>query len=562
MQPSFNCFRAFVRTGWFATASLVLCCLTLAVLVGDIGFQGDDWWIFSFPFWSPFPQSLWEYTAAAKRPVEGLYWISLFEVFRFNRVVYYLFSLFLLAGSCLLMRSCLMRSFPGRNAPATMSMLFAFVLPPVSNLIYMIHTDNSRISMVFFWLSVIAFQRWAARSASWYGLMTPILIYCLSVLTYENTSLLIFSIPFFVWPVYADRHTRLPLLSFLFRLSVGVISGFALFVALRFLVFSGGAVGHTNLAPPFFLGWSYLSTLMLFLAAPFSILSGDKWSWAWGVLVAAIAWGLLHSYPYLSENGDPPRNGCRDREYCYGLFLGAMVFLLGILPYLLAGYGAVLGFTSQSRIFSAGSFGLAIFLGFLLTPRLRNDKFRGTLNYAAIIILGFMAVFFADLRNGWKESADKRKELCASLLRQVPGVAEDTTLLFLDLQSYVSNRAVVFQGVDGLGEFVRMLYNKKKLNAYFLYPSNSTSPDLEGKTAVVSPLGIMARGSAVKGPSHLDSLLILEREGSQLVLLDRISADEKKAAIDWNGVTELYSNLDLILTAPRQQKRVGEICPK
>jgi hypothetical protein len=205
MQPSFNCFRAFVRTGWFATAALVLCCLTLAVLVGDIGFQGDDWWIFSFPFWSPFPQSLWEYTAAAKRPVEGLYWISLFEVFRFNRVVYYLFSLFLLAGSCLLMRSCLMRSFPGRNAPATMSMLFAFVLPPVSNLIYMIHTDNSRISMVFFWLSVIAFQRWAARSGSWSGLMTPILIYCLSVLTYENTSLLIFSIPFFIWPVFACR---------------------------------------------------------------------------------------------------------------------------------------------------------------------------------------------------------------------------------------------------------------------------------------------------------------------------------------------------------------------
>ena len=64
------------------------------------------------------------------------------------------------------------------------------------------------------------------------------------------------------------------------------------------------------------------------------------------------------------------------------------------------------------------------------------------------------------------------------------------------------------------------------------------------------------------GPSHLDSLLILEREGTQLVLLDRISADERKAAIDWNGVTELYSNLDLILTAPRQQKRVGEICPK
>ena len=45
-----------------------------------------------------------------------------------------------------------------------------------------------------------------------------------------------------------------------------------------------------------------------------------------------------------------------------------------------------------------------------------------------------------------------------------------TTFLLMDVQSYVSkggmDRAVVFQGVDGIGEFVRMLYAKKDLYAY------------------------------------------------------------------------------------------------
>jgi hypothetical protein len=47
-----------------------------------------------------------------------------------------------------------------------LSVLFAFLLTPVSNLIYMFHTDNSRISVLLFWASVWAFQHWARDSKS------------------------------------------------------------------------------------------------------------------------------------------------------------------------------------------------------------------------------------------------------------------------------------------------------------------------------------------------------------------------------------------------------------
>jgi hypothetical protein len=48
-------------------------------------------------------------------------------------------------------------------------------------------------------------------------------------------------------------------------------------------------------------------------------------------------------------------------------------------------------------------------------------------------------------------------------------------------------------------------------------------------------------------PIPLDSLLILKREGSNLVLLDKLSADDGTAAIKWNGAQSIRSNPDLIL---------------
>ena len=169
----------------------------------------------------------------------------------------------------------------------------------------------------------------------------------------------------------------------------------------------------------------------------------------------------------------------------------------------------------------------------------------------AVGMIGLMAVFLADLRNGWQEAAARRGTLLASLLRHVPDVKPGTTFLLMDVQSYVSkggmDRAVVFQGVDGIGEFLRMLYGKKDLYAYFLYSKDRVPNNTEGEWATVSPAGLTARGSAVRPPIPLDSLLILKREGANLVLLDRLSAEDGSAAIKWNGAQSINSNPDLIL---------------
>ncbi|MBI5251038.1 MAG: hypothetical protein HY912_16230 [Desulfomonile tiedjei] len=547
-SPPCTGMSADEKTLPLTAAGLVILCVSLALLIGNIGFQGDDWWQFSWPFWHAFPSSVWEYAKASRRPVEGLYTVVAFEFFGLNRVFYTLSALSLLAGACLLMGSCLKKAFPGRDSLVVLSVAFAFLMPPASNLIYMFHTDNSRLSILFFWVSVLLFQRWADGSKSWTGLLLPLAVYLLAAFTYENTTFLIFAIPLMVWPIHARCRGKVSDLTFLSRILVGITSGFAMFVLTRFAVFSGGAVGHRSLIPPANLIWSYLSNLAWYCLAPFHELCSDKMAWLWGLsaalIIAALLFRAAKNELQAQENSNAP-----EQSSLYIAVLGLVLLVLGVLPYLMAGYDSPPGLTSQSRIFSSGFFGLAIMLAVLFSSSTNKFVLYGK-KAAAVVMIAFMAFFLAGLRNNWLEAARERDKIHASLLQSVPKVAPGTSLVFLDLQSYISDgeigKAVVFQGVDGLGEFVKMLYNEKDLYAYFIYPKEAAANDTEGRKALVSPKGLVVRGSAVRPPIPLDSLLILKREGDRIVLLDKLSSEEGNAAIEWNGVSEIRSNPELI----------------
>jgi hypothetical protein len=539
-------------------AALIVCCTSLAILIGNIGFQGDDWWQFSWPYWHSFPNSIWEYARASRRPIEGLYTVLSFEIFGLNRVLFTLSALLLSAGSCLLMGASLNRAFPGKKTLVVLAVLFGFLLTPLSNLIYMFHTDNSRLSMLLFWTSVLAFQHWAGASKSWLGLTLPVCLYLAASLTYENATFLIFAVPLFVWPIHVNHGQRVLDRSFALRLAVGIAVAFAVFVIVRFGLFGGGAVGHRSLVPSFNLVSSYVYNLMLYTVAPLREISWDPAAWVWACPVALLAAALVFRASR-EDSAVSERPAGWTQSPLYIAALGVAVLVLGMLPYLLASYNPSMGFTSQSRVYSSATFGLAILLALLFSASKDKRILFGT-KVIAVGMIGLMAVFLADLRNGWQEAAAKRTTLLESLLRQVPDVKPGTTLLLMDVQSYVTkggiDRAVVFQGVDGIGEFVRMLYGKKDLYAYFLYSKHQVPNNTEGEWATVSPEGVTARGSAVRPPIPLDSLLILKRDGTNLKLLDKLSAKDRTAAIKWNSAQSIHSNPNLILKTSDSKRRV------
>lgn len=554
---------------WLTAVGLALYCVGLTAVTGDIGFNGDDWWVLAGPYWHSFPDALVLYTHKFLRPVEGLYWISLFKVFGFNKVVFHLCSLLLLAGSAVLMGVALDRAFPGRPVLVSIAVLLAFFLPPVSCLTYVMFTDNSRLSMLLFWGSVIAFQRWAQKSSRWPGLALPLALYVGSFLTYETSSFLIFVAPLLVWPVHRCCSGRPSDKSFLIKLCVGIFGGFAAAVAIRFFLLRGGAVGHSCLLPPVELLWSYLALLPFYLIAPFTSMSADQWALLAGFLVVLGSAGLF----LFSSRGRPAASVAAERQFERGsqwhlVVLGGGLLILGMLPYQLAAYGSFMprlvetlmvkcgllekgdlswfNFTWASRIYSSASFGVAILLASALTGWQRPlSNFAG--KSVALVLIGFMAVFHAGLSEDWREAAEIRNDLVRSLVSQVPAVRTGTHFVFLDV-ACSHKRAEVIRRENGLRELIEMLYADQTLGAWRLYPHAYDPPTHAYQQAVATSAGFLSRGQRQCEPAPQESLLLFKRSGRELVLLDRITAEDASVptGIAWCGVSELTSNFGRI----------------
>ncbi len=220
-----------------------------------------------------------------------------------------------------------------------------------------------------------------------------------------------------------------------------------------------------------------------------------------------------------------------------------MILLLGMFPYQLAGYGLgppglmdtalakwgiaksahpnSFNFNEASRLYSSASCGLAILFATLLSAWTGK---RATLvaKIAAVAVLGFMAMFHAGLRTDWKEAAAIRNSLVASLVNQVPEVKPKTNFVFLNLELY-HKRASVIRGWGGLRALIRMLYHDRTLGAWYLYPSASKWPNSSFQQAIVLREGFVSRGIELNNPAPHDSLLLFNRCGSNLALLDKIT---------------------------------------
>jgi len=159
------------------------------------------------------------------------------------------------------------------------------------------------------------------------------------------------------------------------------------------------------------------------------------------------------------------------------VFVFAAVLMLGMLPYQLAGYGAIqprlaesalamwgaipdgqtawFNFHWASRIYSAASFGIAILLAAAATSW--KNRTAGIIAKTAVVgYIGLMAAFHAGLSVDWREANQMRNELVAGLVKEVPDLKPGSNLVFVDFQ-LSHKRVVVFRGWLGLKELVRKI---------------------------------------------------------------------------------------------------------
>lgn len=554
---------------------LVTYCVVIALVTGDIGFEGDDWWIFGWSYWNSFPYSLLVYARESLRPVEGVYWLSAFELFGFNKTAFHLLSLFLLAGAALLMGLSLFKAFPQRTTTAVAAALFAFFLPTVSSLTYVMTTDNSRLALLLFWASALAFQVWAEKSCTWPALIIPVALYEMAFLTYEAPSFLIFVVPLLVAPIVATGRSRIPPKPLAIRLAFGVMGSFVLAVGTRFLFLSGGAVGHRGLLPSWDLVWGYPALLPFYLWAPVSHLARDPLAWVVGAGVTGwAAWALL-----AAGRTEHREFGRHEPWYeggtAYLVALGISTLVLGMLPYQMAGYGSVaptlkdavllkwgllphgdstwFNFNWSSRIFSAGSFGVAILFA-ALTGMWKMPVARRVAAMTAALVIGLYAAFHSSLIADWQEASRTRARLCTDLVSQVPAVLPHTNFLFVDLDSRFG-KAVVFRGWIGLKALLRMLYDDPTLDAWYVYPYGWKWPNFVYQQGFVTPEGFVSRGLKMDEPVPPETLLILKRSGQHLPLLPSLEASDSltQTGVCWTDASRLTSNIRRI------KRRLGDV---
>jgi hypothetical protein len=550
---------------WIAAIGLCVYCIVLTVLTGNIGFDGDDWWVLGWGYWHGFPGSILSYAQNFLRPGEGLYWMTMFEIFGFNRVAFHFCSLFLLALSCCLMGYCLKTAFPGRKVFVALSVWFAFFLPPISGLTYLVFTDNSRLSVLLFWVSILAFQRWARGPESWVGLSAPIAIYLLAFVTYEAPGFLIFAAPFFVWPVHMRNQVGLPNKSFFFRLLAGIFIAFGSAFIIRFAILSGGAIGTAGILPSVDLLAAYPVLLLMYIVAPFYSLNADLSSVLIGIAVAAcVALQIFVFSKNIGTGGkeEPTTHGPWTNDKVLRIFLGVAVLVLGMLPYQLAGYGPDINtlatalltklqagstepipwfnFNEAGRIFSAASCGLAILLALAFSEAKRFPRLA---ELASVALIAGFAVFHAGLSVDWKEAAVIRNSLVQTLLSKAPSVESGTNFLFLDLETY-HKRAAVIRGWSGLRELVKLLYNDSSLGARYLHKSATDWPNSSQQQALALPAGFVSRGMTSDCPAPHKTLVIFKRVEDRLILVEKICPKDKSitTGICWNGCSALVTN--------------------
>jgi hypothetical protein len=282
--------------------------------------------------------------------------------------------------------------------------------------------------------------------------------------------------------------------------------------------------------------------------------------------------GTAGLFLFLNRDRSVPEVAAESRfepgsQWCL-VVLGAAIVVLGMLPYQLAGYGIFtprlaetvmakwglmpegdlswFNFSWASRIYSSASVGVAILLAAGLSSW-RKPSARLLGQAAALVIIGFMAVFHAGLSLDWREAAKIRNDLIRSLVSQVPEVRSGTNFVFLDVNCS-HKRAEVIRRENGLRELIGMLYADNTLCAWRVYRHAYHWPGPVYQQAIAMPAGLLSRGQRQPEPAPHDSLLLFKRSGRELILLDTITAQDGSVptGIAWRGVEHLTSNFGRI----------------
>jgi hypothetical protein len=513
------------------------------LLLGDKGFVGDDWAILSFPFWYEIPRAFTEGALVMRRPMQSVYYGLALKATQYNAALLFFLSMAQLALAYGLMGWAVLIAFPGRVRLAVIAVIFGFLLPISAPGAYWLSADNMRLAAIFYWLSVLLWQRWA-RSPRWGDLpLLAVFAYLLNLLSYEAFAAMPLATLLLVYPVAARHHGRLRLRQLLLgaaHIAAGHGVALLLFLYVRGVYRIENHIDPANVSP-WELLWTYLIGWTDWLWRPVAYLVGvpNLLGFLLGTVIALGIGGVLWRW---HRTDDQP-------TVIWLVPLTAVVIMLvGIAPFVAAGFSIDTAHPVGSRGYIASAFGAALFVAYLL------DRLQGTVYRVGVVALalicGVNAAFHLNQRIPYQEAAVARQNLYFSLREVAPGLLPETTLLYLNYNWQLYDGLAMVQWEMSANYQTEMFYGDRDIQAAAVldYPT--------GFEPVVRADGLYVPGGIVP----LDQVVIVERIDDGYRLVDTITPEDDLMMTWEDGITQLETNpARIVPDAPstRFQRLIG-----
>ncbi len=496
-------------------------------------FTGEEFFVFHYANNLPHIEAWQRYFFENGRLIETLYWTYIYKLFGYNPLLEHAFSFVQLLLLALSASLCFFNAWPEKARSKSLPYLFVFLLffNWISiSLAFKLSTDNSRLSLIFFFLSGLWLQRWAAsQSGRWLALSFG--FFLLSVLTYENAALLFPALLLLAWPLLPV--VKKPAMRGRAAQFAALAIGSGLLLLIPYWLYSYIALTHLRpLALPAMAGdigdfpakalgaspavYLHFGQFGNFGIAPLNLLMS-------ATLLLVLALSTLWIFRiYRRPTQTAVDAYTRLRWTC--IYLASLWFLIfGPLPYTLLGYGV------DSRVYSSAIFGVfpLLLMGYE-TAKIRLVR----LAAIALIVLfaGFGLLEMVNRSAQLNQRETAHNIFYRGLKEVVPFVKPRTVFVFLNYP--LSN--------SGCGPSLEMLYDQNDLNCAFFSSTDYEYRAIRHATEIEANRGGFLRNQ--------NWILIRVDESNKPYVVPELNPGDYNLLITWESTEPIRTDYTKIVT--------------